>query len=110
MNAIAMMSLSQADSTITGHARIIEKVHGSELKLIKMTLYIDCFIYIGVFAFLCFNFWRVMIRQRKITLIPLTIFYLSATATVLARLIDSSGYLTYYTRDQNLPSEAYIMA
>ena len=61
----------------------------------------------AVLVFIGFNFWRIMIKQRKITLIPLTVFYVSATVICSARIVDCIAYLMYYHNDQMLNGAAY---
>ena len=63
--------------------------------------------YIGLFCFLCTNIWRIIIKLRKYSLIPLTIFYLSATVIIVTRIIDNAGYIKFYADDMDSNSNAY---
>ena len=57
--------------------------------------------YTGLFCFLCANIWRIIIKLRKYSLIPLTIFYSSAAVIIVTRIIDNSGYIKFYADDMD---------
>lgn len=49
--------------------------------------------YFAISIAIGFNFWRIMIKLNKIKLVPLTIFYVSASVIVTARICDCAGYM-----------------
>ena len=49
-----------------------------------------------LYWFIVFNFWRIMIKQRKIKLIPLTMFYMCAFVITITRMASISGQFCYY--------------
>jgi len=64
---------------------------------VKTILSLEIILYVGVLAFLGFNFWRIMVKLRKIALIPLTIFYISASVICCARIASCFCYTMYYS-------------
>jgi len=81
----------------------------ARLKIVMMTLVMESFMYAALFVFLLFNFWRIMIKQMKIKLIPLTVFYVSASVILAARIADCVCFALYYKQGLNSESEAYHM-
>ena len=71
-------------------------ISNTQINTLLTILSIEFIVYIAVLAFLGFNFWRIMIKQRKISLIPLTIFYFSAALICTARAVDCICFLMYY--------------
>ena len=75
--------------------------------IIYTTLILTVIMYTCLFIFLLVNIWRVMIKLRKYSLIPLAIFYLSATVIVVTRIVDNSAYVKYYHQGMPADSKAY---
>ena len=71
-------------------------VTGAQRAFILVSLTLQILIYFSILVFIIFNFWRIMIRLNKIKLIPLTIFYVSATVIVTSRICDCSGFSSFY--------------
>lgn len=52
--------------------------------------------YFALLGFIAFNIYRIMIKMRMLTVVPLTIFYVCSTIIVLTRIINDSVYFHYY--------------
>ena len=52
--------------------------------------------YFALLCFIAFNVYRIMIKMRMLTVVPLTIFYVCSTIIVLTRIINDSVYFHYY--------------
>ena len=73
------------------------KIEGStQLTIVQAILATEIFIYFFVLVFIAMNFYRILIKQRKITLIPLTVFYVSACIITIARTVDCYAFIKYY--------------
>ena len=68
----------------------------TQVNVVTGILAIEMVLYVFVFGFILFNLWRIMVMQRKFTLIPLVIFYLSAPTICVARFIDCLYFILYY--------------
>ena len=68
-------------------------ITSAQRAFIVTSLTLQILIYFAIFVFICFNFWRIMIRQRKITLIPLAISYVCATAIIVSRACNCAGFM-----------------
>ena len=75
--------------------------------MIYILLYVLIVLYAALFFFIVFNFWRIMIKQKKIVLIPLTIFYLSAFIIVIARIVDNIAFIKFYKHGQHMEGNDY---
>ena len=73
-----------------------DPITDTQRSIIFLSLAVTCLIYFGILCFILFNFWRIMIKQGKIALIPLTIFYLCAMIIVVARIVNNSAYYFDY--------------
>ena len=58
--------------------------------------------YFVLFIFLIFNFWRIMIKQRKLAIIPLTMFYLCSVVIVITRIINNAAFFDYYAHEDQI--------
>ena len=65
--------------------------------VIIVSLLVLLVVYFAILIVICFNFWRIMIKLNKIKLIPLTIFYVSASIIVAARICCFSGFIEFYS-------------
>ena len=74
----------------------------AEINTLMTILSVEFIIYLSVIGFLGYNFWRIMIKQRKISLLPLTIFYISAAFICIARAVDCISFLLFYHRTRSM--------
>ena len=82
-----------------------EKCHDlgeTQINVVTAILALQMVLYLFVLGFIMFNLWRIMIMQRKFTLIPLTIFYLSAPTICVARFVDCLYFILYYRAETRL--------
>lgn len=67
--------------------------------IIYVSLIIVILLYFVILCFIAFNFYRIMIKQCKVTLIPLTIFYVCSTTIVITRIINNAAFFNYFYSD-----------
>ena len=75
--------------------------------IIYVSLIIVILLYFVILCFIAFNFYRIMIKQCKVTLIPLTIFYVCSTTIVITRIINNAAFFNYFYSDLTEDSTDY---
>jgi len=68
-------------------------ITSGEVTLIYVILSLLIVTYTCLFCFVCFNFWRIMIKQKKYMLVPLTVFYISSFVIVISRVVDNVFFI-----------------
>ena len=79
--------------------RIYHHLSATQVDVVTAVLAIEMTLYVCVFCFILFNFWRIIVMQRKFTLIPLLIFYVSSPIICCARFCDCLYFIMYYQTD-----------
>ena len=97
-------------SSSLGDNRTFHDFTETQIRVVTAILAIEMVLYIAVLGFIIFNFWRIMVMQRKFTLIPLCIFYVSSPTICLARFCDCLYFILYYHTDPEEGLEFYDTA
>ena len=73
-----------------------------------MILLILC--YFALLGFISFNLYRIMVKMRMYTVIPLCLFYVCSTIIVMTRIINNSVFFHYYRADlDDHTSRSYVV-
>ena len=64
----------------------------------------------ALLSYIGYNCYRIMIKQCKITLIPLTMFYLCSTIIVITRIMNNACWMRLYDGNLTKNSEVYVIA
>ena len=91
----------------TSNESASEPVNPEQLTMIKAILIVLIIAYALLFCFIGFNFWRILILQKKFMLIPLTIFYVSSFIIVVTRIVDNVYFLKFYANGQDSQGSDY---